>query len=198
MSQDAPRCAEMRRDEPGLSQIERDGPLGGHVFPATPPFPASHPPTPPHTLAGRHRQGVVHGQRGRGPASLLHLTYISATSRVHRQKHNPRRTSTDSGEGRDSDGSQKAALGPRKANAICVQAEPRPREKSAASEVPHGHRRHPQTHARRRSLLRRRCSSLCSSGRANRSTYRSDPAAISPRSRRDVPRSHRDIKSRNR
>ena len=58
---------------------------------------------------------------------------------------------------------------------------------AAASVVPHGHRPpSPHTHARRRSLSRRRCSSLSSSGKASRSTCRSDPAEISPRSRRDL------------
>ena len=112
----------MSRGEPGLSQIERD--MFAPLQP-TPPRPRTlHP-----TLAGRHRQGAVHRQGGGRRASLLHLTYISATSRVYRQKHSPgaqdaQAQTVEKGESATAVRSQHWVPGRRMR---CVQAEPRPR-----------------------------------------------------------------------
>ena len=167
-----------------MSQIERD--MFAPLQP-TPPRPRTlHP-----TLAGRHRQGAVHRQGGGRRASLLHLTYISATSRVYRQKHSPgakdaQAQTVEKGESATAVRSQHWVPA-RRMRCVYRQSPALEGKSAAASVVPHGHRPpSPHTRARRRSLSRRRCSSLSSSGKASRSTCRSDPAEISPRSRRDL------------
>ena len=110
------------------------------------------------------------------------------------QPRAPRRTSTDSREGRDSNDSQKSALGPRKANAMCVQAEPRPRGEECSGLRSASRASTPfPSHARAQAefikeemqltVLKWQGKPIDVQERPSR-----DLAAISPRSRRDIKR----------